>query len=254
MARHLTPGSQVSTSKRVLNEEAKMLLARQQQQTLSPEGQRHLLQKLIVLGRDQEAMALLQQFEEQQPKALIWPLMITELKRRNGDLVGARDDIDQLLKLHPDNQKVLELKSFLELESGQGAATIEMLTSKLASQPKGKRLQTGLLLADVQLQTGEPDLASAIYINLASEYPTDPRPLLALALLKQEQGHHNLAQELLIKARKRRTKSGEADPLIDSLAAQWSLRSARERLTNHEQSTQKNPTVEKKANSQLQKP
>ena len=76
-------------------------------------------------------------------------------------------------------------------------------------------------------QSGSPQTASQLYRQLAEEEPTNTKPLLALALLKQEQGYGEESQALLKLARQRRDANGRIDPLIDVLAGQLGLSTAR---------------------------
>ena len=226
-ARALTAQSSANSNLGKLGAKVKLLLERQQQGELRPQEKRRLLEQLIVLGRPRQARELVEQFMAEQPKALIWPLMISEFNRREGDLDGALEEINRLLALHPHNHEVLRMKAVLELDKGRGSSLASMLRSTFDRQPRGERLTTGLLLADVKRQIGQSNKAAALYKALAGESPKDARPLIALALLKQEQGRYEEAQTILIRARQRRTKPGEADRMIDSLAAQWRLLSAR---------------------------
>ncbi|HJN34941.1 MAG: tetratricopeptide repeat protein [Prochlorococcus sp.] len=236
-AQSLAPKASADGNHKRLDAEVQLLLARQQQDDLNPAEQRRLLERLIVLERPEQALGLLQQLSNQEPKALIWPLMIAEFKRFEGDLDGARQEINRLLTLHPQKLEVLELKALLELDSGRGSAVVGLLKATFNSQPRGQRLTTGLLLADVQRQSGQTEKAAALYNALAAESPNDARPLIALALLRQEQGMGKKAQLLLFRARQRRTKPGEADPMIDSLAAHWGLLSARKVVSRTSQQT-----------------
>ena len=73
------------------------------------------------------------------------------------------------------------------------------------------------------------EAAAALYMQLATESPKDARPLLALAMLRQEQGRGKEVQALLQEARERRGQGDRPDSLIDELASSWGLRAARVR-------------------------
>ena len=74
-----------------------------------------------------------------------------------------------------------------------------------------------------------------LYGQLATENKTDARPLLALALLRQEQGKSEAAQTLVKQARERRDANGRIHPLINIVAAQLGL--SADRSTGSEQTS-----------------
>ena len=82
-------------------------------------------------------------------------------------------------------------------------------------------------MADLLQQSGSDQTAMRLYGQLATENKTDARPLLALVLLRQEQGNSEAVQALLKQARERRDANGRIDPLIDVVAAQLGLSAAR---------------------------
>ena len=90
-------------------------------------------------------------------------------------------------------------------------------------QPQG--LPLGLLLGDLQQRLGQKAEAAATYTKLAADFPRDPRPLLALALLRQELGDSKGAQDALALARQR--QPGSKDIRLDQVAASWGLNNLR---------------------------
>ena len=226
-AQLIAPESRALGNREILNRQVKDLLDQQNNGDLNTEEQQKLLERLLVLGRNEEAMTQIELLMARQPKTWLWKLMLAELKREQGDRDGARNDINQLMTIQPHNLEVLQLKILLDLEAGREKAAVTELKKRFESKTKGKRIPIGLLLADLQRQTGQTKAAAALYRVLSNESPTDARPLLALALMRQEQGQDQQAQTLLQEARERRKKPGEADPLIDGLASQWRLNSIR---------------------------
>ena len=77
----------------------------------------------------------------------------------------------------------------------------------------GQRLEIGLLLADLLRQSGSDQTAMRLYGQLATENKTDARPLLALALVRQEQGNSEAVQTLLKQAREGGMPMGGSIPL-----------------------------------------
>ena len=228
-AQLMAPESRTLGNREILNKQVKELLNRQQNSSLNKKEQQQLLERLLVLGRHQEAINMLELLIAREPKNWAWGLMLAELKREQGDHDGAREETSHLLSLHPQNMEILQLKTLLDLETGRGKAAVIELKKRFESSTKGHRVPTGLLLADLQRQSGQAAAAAALYRLISNESPTDARPLIALALMQQEQGNSHPAQALLKEARARRRKPGETDPLIDGLASQWGINSIRKK-------------------------
>ena len=90
-------------------------------------------------------------------------------------------------------------------------------------------MDLGLLLGDLQRQSGQTKQSADLYRQLAEESPNDARPLLALAMQRQDEGNAKEVQALLESARKRRGETGENDQLVDELSARWGLSAIRVR-------------------------
>ena len=115
----------------------------------------------------------------------------------------------------------------LDQEQGpQRQATAE-LTVRFKGLEPGQLLEISLLLSDLLRQSGSDQTAMGLYGQLATENKTDARPLLALALLRQEQGNSKAVQTMFKQARERRDVNGRIHPLIDVVAAQLGLSAAR---------------------------
>jgi Flp pilus assembly protein TadD len=99
-----------------------------------------------------------------------------------------------------------------------------------ASRPElqPQALGLGLLLAELQQKRGQSAAAATTCLELAQGFPRDQRPLLALALLRQEQGDLRGARAALSQARQRSADPAAPDPRLDRLAASWGLRELKE--------------------------
>lgn len=215
----------VDASRLELEKQATRLLAEVSQVQASEAQQQRLLQLLLNLDDKAEATVLLERMADQQPGRWGLRLMLAELRREQKDLSGAEREVRQLLNLKPDRIEALQLMALLQLEQGRGMEA-EALLSKAhqqASQKKGstKALSTGLLLADLRQRRGQSAAADGLYRQLTLDHPEDPRPLLAQAMLRQQQGKTNEALNLLDRAR--RLKPNQSDSRLDDVAAAWGL-------------------------------
>ena len=195
--------------------------------TASSSDQKQLLQLLLASGNQAEATLLLEQLADQQPERWQIRLLLAELRRNNNNRSGAERELRQILNLQPDRIEALQLLTVLQLEQGRGSeaqAQLKALMEKNSKPtPKPQVLPIGLVLADLQQQQGQQQQAAATYSKLAADFPRDPRPLLALALLKQEAGDTKGAQDTMAQARSRQPEN--RDPRLDRVAANWGLAS-----------------------------
>ena len=157
-------------------------------------------------------------------------MLLAELHRNNNDRAAAERELRQLLNLSPSRIEALQLMALLQLEQGRGGQAQSQLKS-LIEKGRKPALQPGvlplsLLLGDLQQRMGQQAEAAATYTKLAAEFPRDPRPMLALALLRQEQGNTKAAQEALAQARMR--QPGSKDTRLDQVAASWGISNLRQ--------------------------
>ncbi|MEN9767626.1 MAG: hypothetical protein RLZZ32_1586 [Cyanobacteriota bacterium] len=195
--------------------------------TASSGDQQQLLQLLLVSGNQGEATLVLERLADQEPERWQVRLLLAELRRNNNNRSGAERELRQILNLQPDRIEALQLLTVLQLEQGRGSEAQTQLKALMERyskpSPKPQVLPIGLLLADLQQQQGQQQQAVATYSKLAGDFPRDPRPLLALALLKQEQGDTKGAQETMAQARSRQPEN--KDPRLDRVAANWGIAS-----------------------------
>jgi tetratricopeptide (TPR) repeat protein len=210
--------------------QADQLRQRLAEGSASEAEQQRLVQLLLALNQQEEATALLEQLADQQPQRWQLRLLLAELHRNNNNRSAAERELRQLLNLSPNRIEALQLMALLQFEQGRGSEAQAQLKAQIerASKPaiEPQVLPLGLLLGDLQQRMGQKAAAAATYTKLAAEFPRDPRPLLALALLRQEQGDSKGAQEALAQARNR--QPGSKDTRLDQVAASWGISNLRQ--------------------------
>ncbi|MFO0017201.1 MAG: tetratricopeptide repeat protein [Synechococcaceae cyanobacterium] len=197
----------------------------------SDQERQRLLELLVALNRRAEAIALLEPMADREPDRWSLRLMLAELRRGSNDRAGAERELRQILSRRPAQVEALQLMALLKLEAGQGAAAQAEVKAaySAATSPtlQAEALDLGLLLAELQHEQGQKAQAQATYLEVARNFPTDQRPLLALALALHDQGNLEAAQEALAQARLRSPDQSQPDPRLDRLAASWGLEKLR---------------------------
>ena len=178
-------------------------------------------ERLLLLERLQEAEVVLQPWLSGRSTPREISLFKAELQRRNGQPEAARRDLQLLLRLHPNDLQALQLLVLLDQEQGRHRQATADLTTRFKGLEPGQRLEIGLLLADLLRQGGSDQVAIKLYGQLAKENMNDARPLLALALLRQERGDAEAVHTLLKQAGERRDANGVIHPLIDLVAGKF---------------------------------
>ena len=203
------------------------LLKKRTQQPLSPADERRLMERLLALGRLPESIVLVQDQIKAHPKVWRWRLLLTQLHLRNGNNSAADAQIQLLTRLHPHQDDVLQTLAQLRLAQGRIEDAKTHLQTAFNASPANKRMNIGLLLADLQRQSGDGAAALNTYQQLSGQDPKDARPVMAQALLLQEQGKKKQAIDLLMLARQRQVAANLEPQAIDSLAALWGLNTNR---------------------------
>ena len=216
-----------SNAQGAIERQVAQLLPTVQRGEASPAEQQRLLELLVALNRKAEATRLLEALADRHPDRWSLRLLLAELRREQNDRTGAERELRQLLALHPDRIEALQLMALLQLESGRGSQAQAMVQAAMnrASKPKPKpeALTLSLLLANIQQKQGQRAQAEATLMKLAADFPRDPRPLLARALLQQEAGQTAAAQNTLTVARG--LTRGPLNARLDQVAAAWGLES-----------------------------
>ena len=215
--------SSASPSRIEVDRQVSDLLNRREQGPLSAVDERRLLERLLALGRLPESIVLVEDQLAAQPKAWRWRLLLSQLELRNGNSRGAEVHLQQLSRLHPTNPDVLQALALLRLQQGRPQLAINTVQTALKTTEPSKRVPLGLLLADLQRQSGSGAAAVTTYQQLIKDAPDDARPLMAKALLMQEQGQRDQALALLESARQKQVAVNADTQAIDALAARWGL-------------------------------
>ena len=227
-AASMAPETRARASRQAEDQQVELLMQQLQEQDELSEAERGLLlERLVTQERLQEAEVVLQAWLTGRSTARELTLFKAELQRRNGQPEAARRSLQHLLRLHPSDLQVLQLMVLLDQEQGRHLQAIAELTARFKGLEPGQRLEIGLLLADLLRQSGSDQTAMRLYGQLATENETDAKPLLALALLRQEQGNSEAVQTMLKQPRERRGANERIHPLINVVAAQLGLSAAR---------------------------
>jgi thioredoxin-like negative regulator of GroEL len=212
--------------------EATLLQSRDEALQATPQERQRLLELLVGLERQPEAIALLEKFADREPQQWSLRLMLAELRRDQGDRVGAERELRQILHQRPAQMEALQLMALVLLEQGKGAEAEALIKAAYtaSSKPPAKpdALSQGLLLAEVQQRRQLPAAAEATYGQLLLAFPSDQRPPLGLALLREQQGNLKGALDALDQARDRGKPDGSYRATLDRLAADWRLRAYRQ--------------------------
>ena len=228
VAASMAPETRARASRLAEDQQVETLMQRLQDSDELSEAKRVLLlERLVSMERLQEAEVVLQPWLSGRSTPRELTLFKAELQRRNGQPETARQSLQQLMRMHPDDPQVLQMLVLLDQQQGRHREATAELTARFKGLEPGQRLEIGLLLADLLRQGGSHQSAVNLYRQLAAEDVTDARPLLALALLQQDRGRTADVQALLKQARERRESNERISPLIDVVAGQLELSAAR---------------------------
>jgi len=193
--------------------------------TATAKDRQRLLSLLLGLGRQAEAIALLEQMADQESGR--WPLrlLLADLRRNANDRSGAERELRQILNQDPGQVEALKRMALLQLEQGRGSEARTqlqgLLKQALTPTPQPQALAIGLLLADLMQRQGDLPAAAQLHQQLSEQFPRDARPWLALALVRQEQGDGQASQRAVVQARSR--LGGQGAQRLDQVAVSWGL-------------------------------
>ena len=227
--------AEVAATSAVTAEQQRVFNLRKQLDSLPDDSD--LLLELITTqlqqGDLQAAYDHLQTLHRQHPQRWQLSLLAAELLRASGELTAAEQQVQSLLAVDPDNLSILRLYCRILLERGEAARAVALADAawQRVQPPETQDTNSavdavpyGLLLADVRRSQGKVGAADQLLeqmIDRSQRGRPDPRPLIAQAMLRQDSGDLEAAQQLLAEARQ------NSDPVtiqwLDILSRRWSL-------------------------------
>ncbi|WP_191964903.1 tetratricopeptide repeat protein [Synechococcus sp. RSCCF101] len=193
---------------------------------LSEAEQYELLDRLLLLGSMPEALMLLEQMADRRSEDPGLRLMLAELRRTQNDPEGAERELRLILHRTPAHLEALQMLTLVQLEQDRAPEAEQRLREVMRQLGAGERMEVGLMLAELLGRQERHQEARAVLRMLAGEQPGDVRPHLARALSVMDQG--NTAAALAELETARAVAGSELQPLIDGLAASWSLEAMRD--------------------------
>lgn len=170
---------------------------------------RGLIDTEIQLGNVEGVVEPLEQLVELNPDVPEYQVLLAQTRQQLGDLEGAAQVYRQVLDQRPGDMNALQGLTALLVQQERPQAAIGLLQDTLATdnrlQAEGAAsgvdtISVKLLLAQVQLEANNPSQALSLYEEAMAEAPDDFRPVLAKALVLQEQGNAEESQTLFAQA------------------------------------------------------
>ena len=230
--------AEVATTSAVPAEQQKVVNLHKQLGRLpgDPDLLLELITSQLQQGNLQAAYDHLQALRRKHPQRWQLSVLAAELLRASGELTAAQQQVQGLLAVDPDNLSLLRLYCRILLERGEAGraeavadAAWQRVQPPQTPAADGESSMVdavpyGLLLADVYRAQGKVDTAGQLLeqmIDHSQREEPDPRPLIAQAMLRQDNGDLEAAQQLLAEARQ------HGDPVtvqwLDVLSRRWSL-------------------------------
>lgn len=170
---------------------------------------RGLIDTQVQLGNVEAVVAPLEKLVALNPTVTEYQVLLAQTKQQTGDLEGAAQIYRTVLDQQPTDTNALQGLTALLVQQGRPQAAAGLLQDalKTADRIQNEGAAPGLdptsiklLLAQVYLADNRPDQALAQYDEAIAATPEDFRPVLAKALVLQEQGDQDAAKALFDQA------------------------------------------------------
>jgi tetratricopeptide (TPR) repeat protein len=186
-----------------------------------------LVDARVQLNDVQGVVDPLTRLVELNPDVPDYAVLLAQTKQQLGDLEGATQIYRQVLDQQPGNMNALQGLTVLLVQQNRPQAAVGLLQDTLETADKLQSegaiagidtVSVKLLLAQVHVEADSPDQALAIYDETIAAAPEDFRPVLAKALVLQDQGEADTAKALFAQATA--LAPAQFKDQIDALAAQ----------------------------------
>lgn len=169
---------------------------------------RGLVETQIQLGQVEAVVDPLERLAELNPQVTDYTVLLGQTKEQLGDLDGAAQAYRTVLDSQPGNMNALQGLVALLVQQQRPQAAIGLLQDTLttagqltdSNTPPIDQVSVKLLLAQVYVEDSQVDQALELYDETIAEAAQDFRPLLAKALVLQQEGDVEAAQGLFDQA------------------------------------------------------
>lgn len=203
-----TTGAVSSSQQELLEEQARGYELVLQREPDNQTALRGLIDTQIQLGDIEGAIAPMEKLAELNPDQVEYTVLLAQAKQRIGDREGAAQAYRNILESQPGNLYALQGLVDLMVQQDRPEAAIGLLQDTLRTADQANQVQANsvdetsvkLLLGGVYADQERYDEAIALYDDAIESSPEDFRPVLGKALLLQNQGQNEEAQNLFASA------------------------------------------------------